>query len=206
MALKGKDLIIKLGGTAIAAAKSCSVDIKAKTIETSSPSDGDWEHSRIGRKSWNISTNQLVMSLAGSAATVGTTVAIEVSLRGNIGKAFNGFVNGVSVYPQPLSGTPTQIFWDKSLKKFIGYINPAPGTTLYFDSWTNSEAYTSPSAYDVFSYNGVTYTWLSNNLTAEKLTGTAHVTTWKVSGSVGNLITGSFDFKGTGALTPATLP
>ena len=205
MILKGKNLIIKAGGVAIAAAKSCTVKIQAKTIETSSPADGQWEHSIIGRKAWSVSTNHLVTSIAEAAAMVGTTVTLDIQLNAT-GKAFNGFVNGVSVYPQPLSGTPTSIYWDKTLKKFVGYINPAPGAEIYFDSWTNSEAYTSPSSYDLFSYNGVTYTWLSNELTAEKLTGNAHVKTWNGSGSVGNLLSGSFEFEGTGALTPASLP
>ena len=135
---------------------------------------------------------------------VGTTVILDIQLNAT-GKAFNGFVNGVSVYPQPLSGTPTSIYWDKTLKKFVGAI-VSSGATLYFDSWTNSQAYTSPNAYDIFSYNGVTYTWLSNSLTAEKLTGSAHVKSWSGSGAVRGLVTGSFEFEGTGALTPASIP
>ena len=205
MILQGRNLIIKAGGVAIAAAKSASIKVQAKTIETSSPSDGEWEHSIVGRKSWSVSTNQLVTSIARNVAMVGTTVTLDVQLA-NAGKTFSGFVTGVSVYPQPLSGTPTSIYWDKTLKKFVGYINPSPGTTIYFDSWTNSDAYTSPSAYDCFQYNGVVYTWLSNDLVAEKLTGTAHVKSWGGSGAVGNLLTGQFDFEGSGPLTGASLP
>ena len=136
---------------------------------------------------------------------VGTTVTLDIQLNAT-GKVFNGFVNNVTIQSGGYTGTPSQIFWDKTLKKFVGYINPAPGTSIYFDSWTNSEAYTSPNAYDLFSYNGVTYTWLSNNLTAEKLTGSAHVKSWSGSGAVRGLVTGSFEFEGTGALTPASIP
>ena len=206
MILQGGDLIIKVGGTALAASKSCTVKITAKKIETSSPSDGDWEHSIPGRKSWKVSTNHLVLSVAQCAAMVGTQVSLEVNLRGNVGKAFNGFVNNVTIQSGGYSGTPSQIFWDKTLKKFVGYINPTAGVNLYFDSWTNSQAYTSPNAYDLFSYNGVTYTWLSNSLTAEKLTGTAMVADWNCTATKRHLISGSFDFTGTGALTPASIP
>ena len=204
MILKGKNLIIKAGGVAIAAAKSCSVKIQAKTTETSSPTDGKWEHSIIRRKAWSVSTNHLVTSIAEAAAMVGTTVTLDIQLNAT-GKAFNGFVNNVSIYPQPLSGTPTSIYWDKTRKKFVGAI-VSSGATLYFESWANSEAYTSPNAYDLFSYNGVTYTWLSSSLTAEKLTGSAHVKSWSGSGAVRGLVTGSFEFEGTGALTPASIP
>ena len=205
MILKGKNLIIKAGGVAIAAAKSCSMKVKAKQIDVSSPTDGEWEHSINGRKSWTISTDHLVLSIARPLATVGTQVSIEVGLRSSVGKPFNGFVNGVNIYPSPLSGTPTAIYWDKTAKKFVGKMTSS-GSDIYFDSWTDSAAYTSPSAYDCFSYNGIVYSWLSNDLTAEKLTGTANVESWDVRGAVGNLCSGSFQFNGTGALTPATLP
>ena len=199
-------MIIKMGGVAIAAAKSCSIKVKAKQIDVSSPTDGEWEHSINGRKSWSISTDHLVLSIARPLATVGTQVSIEVCLRSSVGKPFSGFVNNVTLQSGSYSGTPSIIYWDKTLKKFVGYVNPTAGVTLYFDSWTNSDAYTSPSAYDCFSYNGVVYSWLSNELTAEKLTGMANVESWDVRGAVQNLCSGSFSFNGTGALSPASLP
>ena len=205
MILQGRNLIIKAGGVAIAAAKSCSVKVQAKTLETSSPDDGDWEHSIAGRKSWSVSVGTLVTNISRNAQMVGTTVTLDVQLA-NAGKTFNGFVNNVTIQSGTYSGTPYAIYWDKTLKKFVGYINPSPGTTIYFDSWTNSDAYTSPSAYDCFQYNGVVYTWLGNDLVAEKMTGTAHVKSWGGSGAVGNLLTGQFDFEGSGPLTGASLP
>ena len=61
MVLNGGTLIIKFNGSVIAGAKSCHINIKADTNEVSSPTDGQWEHSIVGRKSWSVSTNHLVV-------------------------------------------------------------------------------------------------------------------------------------------------
>jgi predicted secreted protein len=60
MILHGKDLIISANGTVIAGAKSCDVEVECDTIPTSSPTDGQWEHKIVGRKSWKVSTSHLV--------------------------------------------------------------------------------------------------------------------------------------------------
>ncbi len=205
MILKGKQLIIKVNGNAIAAARSCSINVQADEIETATPSGGAWRTFLLSRKSWSISTNHLVLSIARNAVLLGTGVSLEVGLQ-DIGKPFNGFVNNVTIQSGGYTGTPSQIFWDKTLKKFVGYINPTAGVSLYFDSWTNSGAYTSPNAYDAFVYNNTTYTWLGSDLVAEKLTGNANIVTWRVDGAISTLCQGSFEFHGNGALTPATLP
>ena len=59
-----------------------------------------------------------------------------------------------------------------------------------------------PQNYDMFNYNGVTYTYYNGELMAEKLTGNANVVTWRGVGTLGNLAQGSFDFNGNGPLTP----
>jgi hypothetical protein len=61
MVIHGKKIIIKYNGTAIAAAKSCSVNIGTDMQEVSSASDGQWEHYIAGRKSWSFSTDHLVV-------------------------------------------------------------------------------------------------------------------------------------------------
>jgi predicted secreted protein len=60
MILHGKDLIISANGIVIACAKSCDVEVECDTIPTSSPTDGQWEHRIVGRKSWKVSTSHLV--------------------------------------------------------------------------------------------------------------------------------------------------
>lgn len=58
--LNGKDLIIECDGKPLAAAKSCSIEVNAATIQVSDIVHGGWEHYRAGRKSWKISTGHLV--------------------------------------------------------------------------------------------------------------------------------------------------
>ena len=58
--LQGRNLIIAVDGSTIAAAKSCSVDVQADTIKVSSPTDGAWEHIIAGRKSWQVQTSHLM--------------------------------------------------------------------------------------------------------------------------------------------------
>lgn len=62
MIFKGNDLIISVDGSALAAAKSCSVEVNAETIKVASPTDGAWEKSIVGRKSWSVSTSHLLMT------------------------------------------------------------------------------------------------------------------------------------------------
>lgn len=60
MILHGRNLIIKVGGRVIAGAKSCDIEVDCDTIAVSSPTDGQWEHRIVGRKSWKVSTSHLV--------------------------------------------------------------------------------------------------------------------------------------------------
>jgi hypothetical protein len=48
--------------------------------------------------------------------------------------------------------------------------------------------------------NTVVTLTIETNMTGDTLTGQAIVETWKASGTVGNLATGTFQFKGKGAL------
>lgn len=212
MILHGRNLIIKVGDVAIAASKSCDINVHCEEIETSSPQTGIWRTSITGRKSWSVSTNQLVTSIVRNIELVGTTVSIAVQLAGDVGLPFAGFVDNVTVASGRYTGTLSivdGIYWDKTRKKFLLRVAPGSGLEQYFAAWDvpiNCASYTSPSPYDLFSCNGVTYTWMSNDLAAEKLTGNANVVTWRVTGTVGNLCQGSFQFNGNGALTPAALP
>ena len=73
-----------MDGAAVAAAKSCDVDISCDTIETASQTVGDYRTYIAGRKKWSIGVNYLVTtSFTGLALKVGTTVTITVGVTRN---------------------------------------------------------------------------------------------------------------------------
>jgi len=61
MVYKGSDVVILSDGQPLAASKSCSIDVDVDLIKVSSASDGQWEHSIAGRKSWSMTTNHLLV-------------------------------------------------------------------------------------------------------------------------------------------------
>ena len=83
MILKGQNVILKMGGVAIAAAKSCSVDVDVDMIKVSSPTDGAWEHSIAGCKSWKASCSHLVTQISDSVAMVPKTVEHSAGATGS---------------------------------------------------------------------------------------------------------------------------
>lgn len=79
MILHGKDLIILADGVPLAASRSCSIDVDADLIKVSSTSDGSWEHSIVGMKSWKVSTNHLLKS---ATAADGYIEAVAIAHNG----------------------------------------------------------------------------------------------------------------------------
>lgn len=204
MILHGEDIIIKAGGVAIAAAKSCDINITTDTEEIANSGSGKWKQFMIGRSSWQVVVSQLVTTLRSNIQLVGTQITLEMSVKGDVGLPFDGFVDNVTIEQSSYAGTPDAIYWDKTAKKFlakVGTLNPK-----YYQSWSNGAAYISPSDYDCYSYNNDTYIYMNSNLNVDKLSGNAIVTTWKCTATRGNLAQGSFEFLGNGALTPASLP
>lgn len=78
----GNDVIIYVGGTAFAAAKSCDIDVKADMIEVSSSDTGVYRKYIAGRKTWEVTVNCLVTeTLTENVLTVGTTVTLTMGVR-----------------------------------------------------------------------------------------------------------------------------
>lgn len=206
--IKGKDIIIRnSNGTAvIAAAKSCEINVQADVIETASATSGTWKQNRAGRLSWSVSINHLFMSLARFAPMVGTSLTIKLSINGSNGLPFDGFISNPGVEQVGLSGKPDKIYWDTNRNQFIGLkLAPMHLNDKYYLTWSQDDGYLTPSALAAFNYNGQTYTWLSNTLVKERLSGNVIVTNWRAVGTVGNLANGTFTFLGNGSLEPESL-
>ena len=207
MILHGKDIILLADGVAIAAAKSCELNISADIIKTSSPSDGAWETSIAGRKSWNASCSQLVTSITNGLAMVGTVTTLRMQVRGQIGLPFDGFLNNPTLEEETLTEEPTAIKWDLTRHRFIAEFDFAPFGTTYYGVWPNSIVYVTPSLGSLFydrSHQKNVYKKGTTDLEPEALQGNAIVKGWKCTATVGNLAQGSFQFQGAGALTNPT--
>lgn len=58
--VNGKDLMIFIGGKAIALASSCSLSVSADTLDASSKDDGCWKADDAGDLSWEATTDALL--------------------------------------------------------------------------------------------------------------------------------------------------
>ena len=59
--IQGRDLIVYMDGTAIAAARSCEITVDTDMIEVSSPTSGDAREYRAGRYGWTLDVSSLVL-------------------------------------------------------------------------------------------------------------------------------------------------
>ena len=124
MIYHGRNLIVSIDGTAIAAAKTCTIDVQGDTIETSTPMDGRFRTFEPGRITWSVSVGKLV---------------------------------------------------------------------------TDDEDTTPLKTYTAMVGQKATVTFGMRD-TADTLTGQVIITQWKVTGTLPNLVEGSFGFRGTGPL------
>lgn len=88
--IKGNDIVILKDGVAIAAARSCDVQVNAGTDEVSSPSTGSWRERLVGRKDWTVSVSMLVTSVASLLTQAGSEFTIAVVNRNNASDRVSG--------------------------------------------------------------------------------------------------------------------
>ena len=75
---------------------------------------------------------------------------------------FNGFVEGVTA-EETLSGTPTQIFWDRMNTRFVGIKDG-----IYYAAWTDDDNYVPVSTSLVYMYNGTPYQWTGSDFIVDE--------------------------------------
>jgi hypothetical protein len=209
MILHGRNIILLAGGKAIAAAKSCELDVYADAIPVASPSDGQWEDSIPGRKSWKASCSHLVTGITDPSAIVGTVVTMRMQVAGELGLPFREKVNNVTVEEGSAEIEPLAVVWNTTTNQFLGWVrNTRPASSHYYNLWSGSSAYTSAAEGTLFYMNGNNnnniFKKTATDLIPEALQGSAIVRNWKVVGTLGNLAQGSFQFQGKGALSNPT--
>jgi hypothetical protein len=74
MIIHGKDIIIMVNGRAIAAARSCEIDVKTDLLEVSSPTTGKAHTFIPGRYTWTLTTSHLLIGDTGNTTPVRTFI------------------------------------------------------------------------------------------------------------------------------------
>lgn len=212
MILHGRNLVVRAGGVAVAAAKSCTIEVQADEIETSSPLTGQWKTYKAGRKSWKVDVSGLVMVdtdvLPAHLQTIAGWVGQTMALSANIVPTelmypgllpFDGLVTGITVEQVGLVRQPQAIYWDDDNWQFVALYQ-----FKYYNTWAGGEAYMSPAggayfatADDVYQIQG---DWLQFVSVTSAFSGTALCTNARVGGAVGNLVTYTAKFQGSGEL------
>lgn len=211
MILHGQRLIIGIDGTPIAGAKSCEISVEVDTMEVASPTSGDWHTHLSGRKGWSITTGYLVTAPQSDIPKVGAAVQIIVTAL-NIPNSyyFEGFVQNVTVLQQSYAGVPEAIVFDTTSNNFVARVTsgtPPLLTTKYYLGWSNKPtAFTTPSQIYKYINAGNVYDWNGTlvQTLAYTLKGNATVKRCRISGTVGSLAQGSFEFLGNGPITTPT--
>ena len=83
--IHGRNLIVKMGGQAIAACTSCSISITGDLIEVASPTSGKYKEFIPGRISWSVSSAHLVTHgiMLSAASLINQKVDVQFSFSEN---------------------------------------------------------------------------------------------------------------------------
>lgn len=91
--IHGRNLIIKVNGTAIAGARSCDINISGEEIEVANTTKDKWRVFITGREEWSVTCNHLLPAsgtpLRSSKNMVNTTVTIMME-SGRYGDVLTG--------------------------------------------------------------------------------------------------------------------
>ena len=81
MIIHGRNLIVKLDGTAIAGARSCELNVQSEELEVSSSTQNLWREFIAGRKEWTVNCGHLVMAIESNVDMVGRKVTLSFGTR-----------------------------------------------------------------------------------------------------------------------------
>lgn len=208
MIIHGGNLIIKRGGIALAMSKSCTIDVQAEIIKVSDATDGQWEHTISGRKSWSVSTNHLVTDFVDMLKKPGNRFSIEMTLQGDdemilpMASILETTPTVITTEVVPV-GSTTKFVYDKLGARFLAR-NPYGSGYNYYNHWSGGDSrYRNPQEGDLFKLPyGTVYKWENDELTDNpyRMSGYAQCKQCKITATKGNLCAGSFSFEGDGPL------
>lgn len=214
MILHGRNLIIKNDGVAVAASKSCTIEVQADDIEVATPGTGKWKTFIAGRMSWKVDVSGLIVAtqtapvadIVAKLRMPGNIVEMSCSVRPdkNMYPGILPFAGWINVDPADiervgLTSWPDVIYFNGPEGNFIGRKND-----LWYDSWARGTAYTLPEDGAFFHdmEEDVVYQWQNDYLEGYAqmtvFTGNALCKSCRATGSIGNLSTYSASFLGSG--------
>ena len=199
--IHGRHLIVSVGGIAVGAAKSCTIDAQAEMIETASASQGNYREYRSGRSEWSVNITHLVTPTnATNVLHTGVQVALSwIPLLPGKTLPFDGFVDGVTIEPigLPPGVELAGIYYDSDGEYFVALYN-----NKYYRYWADGQDYMTPSDSTNFD-DGADQIWYWNGTTLvanQRIGGNALVQRVRLSATVGMLAQGQVQFQGSGEL------
>lgn len=223
--LHGRNLIIKANGVVIGLSKSCTISVSSSTIPVSGPNSGQYEENIAGRIKWSVQTSHLMYNRGVTKPMdvmdmVRQTVELSMDMIYENTIPFRGFLEGVQIEPGTVAVDPdwAWVFYDTVNHCFI-----VQDGNKYYKQWTHSDGSINPFAYSSINNNafyenigygdivGEYYKADDKNSSTQTYTltrrdtirqGSAIVSQWKGTFTIGNLAQGSFDFTGSGPLSP----
>ena len=209
MIIYGRNILITTNGTSpvISASKSCEINVKVDEIEVSSPITGTWKTYMTKRKEWSVSVSHLAtagqfpqcLTMPGQSVTLKIGVAEPKGTDAPFAGVYAGAIN------QSTTQTANEVYYHPTQKCFVGYVQ---AEDKYYKYWLQGEDYIYPSTDTPYTYDGDVYVWAKDEglIKLTRLTGTAILTNAKVTATWGNLASGSWTFKGSGALSIEDVP
>lgn len=206
--IHGKDLIIKIDGTAVAGARSCDIHVQDDAIEVSSPESGKFREYIAGRMGWGVTTNHLVKN--GNTINIlkmaGKMVSLAMTVRDPSALPFNGFVEGTISILEQSATFVSSILYNPASGRFVARVMRFGQDPLYYATWLGGNDYYAPASGAVFECENRYYRWEEGSGLQEvesseyRIGGSALCQQTRVVGTVGNLAQGSFSFLGSGPL------